>query len=308
MVQILLATYNGEKYLREQLDSVFNQTYKDFEILVRDDGSTDSTLSILNEYKERYPDKIKITQNSSPTGNAKDNFFLLIDDADADFVCFCDQDDVWLPEKLEITLEKIKTFPKDQPSLVHTDLYVADEHLNIIYKSFFKMQHFNRKFRYSLGMAVAQNTVTGCTTMINRALLNLVKNTNCDGIIMHDWWLAIIASTFGNVGVVKTPTILYRQHQGNSVGAKTMLQRIRSRKNVQKQLDVSFMQAIAFAKKFKNMLTEKQYNSIIEYGEFTYNANFKSAINIIKNKFLKQSPISVIAQIAGLFLLVNKRR
>ena len=113
----------------------------------------------------------------------------------------------------------MKTYPQNMPVLVHTDLSVADKHLNIKKRSFFRAQHFNVQ-NYSFGSTLAQNNVTGCTMMINRTLLNLVKNTNNSDIIMHDWWGAMIAAAFGRIAFVPEPTILYRQHGANSVGAK----------------------------------------------------------------------------------------
>lgn len=300
MVQILLATYNGEKYLREQLDSLLNQTYTDFEIIAGDDCSADGTFAILEEYKNKYPEKFTIYKNAEPTGNARDNFFLLMKKATAEYVMFCDQDDSWLPDKIEITLEKMKKEEKNLPCLVHTDLFVADKDLNITNKSFFRMQHFDRCVdKTPLNRALAQNCVTGCTVMINKALLNLAKNTACDGIIMHDWWLAIIASAFGTVAAIKKPTILYRQHGGNSVGAKTFLQNSfgKTNKNIPNALNITYIQAGAFVNTFENALGNKKANTIKTFSNLRSLPRIRRRLFVLKNRFFKHSFIRKIAQL-----------
>lgn len=295
MIQILLAAYNGERYIKQQLDSLFAQTVTDFELIVRDDCSTDSTFSILAEYAEKHPENMHVYRNENPSGNAKDNFFRLMQDADADYILFSDQDDVWKPDKLEKTLAKMKTFPQNIPVLVHTDLSVADEHLNIINRSFFKTQHFNVK-NYSFGSALAQNNVTGCTMMINRALLNLVKNTNSSDIIMHDWWLAAAAATFGKIGVVNEPTMLYRQHSQNAVGAKGFYSaffkkflKIGKTIGISDTLKRTFKQSAAFLNAFSGRLSLEQKNAIQNYANLPNLPVSKRLKTVIKYGFLKQS-------------------
>ena len=222
MIDILVAVYNGEKYLKEQLTSILNQTYKEFNIIIRDDGSTDSSLYIIKEFNQLYPEKVTFVEGV-PSGSAKNNFFELINYAKSDYIMFCDQDDIWFENKIEVTLKKMQatenTYGKDVPILCHTDLTVVDKNLNTINPSFFKMQKFDIT-KTTLNRALVQNIVTGYTMMINKALLDLAKGTNSEDIIMHDWWLFLIASAFGRVEVVTTPTILYRQHEENQVGAR----------------------------------------------------------------------------------------
>lgn len=306
MIQILLATYNGGKYLNEQLDSLFSQTVQDFEILVRDDGSTDNTIDILHQYAEKYPNRIKININNPPTGNAKDNFFLLMQDATKDYIMFCDQDDCWLPEKIELTLKAMQSLPQDKPALVHTDLMVADENLNTIRNSFYRMQHYERGMKLTLNKALAQNTVTGCTTMINKCLCDMAKETNHKDIIMHDWWLASIAAAFGDVKAVKTPTILYRQHGKNSVGAKSFSQSFRlvksGEKDLQKSLDKTYVQAKQFVLSFGDKLTENQKNAVLQFATVPKTKPIKRVTTIIRYGFWKQSLIHKMAQLGMPFL------
>ncbi len=306
MIQILLATYNGGNYLKEQLDSLFAQTFQDFKILARDDGSTDNTLSILNEYAEKYPGRLEIKVNNPPTGNAKDNFFLLMQDATADFVMFCDQDDFWLPEKIEMTLSEMQQLPQDKPALVHTDLTVADGNLKPVNNSFYRMQHYERAMKLTLNKALSQNTVTGCTTMINKCLCDMAKHTNHKDIIMHDWWLAVIAAGFGNVRAIKTPTILYRQHGKNSVGAKSFSQSFRmvrrGEKDLQKSLDKTYVQALYFIKSFAEKLEENKKDAISKFATVPKAKPFKRVTTIIRYGFWKQSLIHKLAQLGMPFL------
>ena len=135
---ILLATYNGEKFLAEQLDSLFSQTYSDFIIYAHDDGSTDQTVGILHQYQNKYPEKL-IILDYEPTGGAKNNFYSLMQRVDADYYMFCDQDDIWLPFKVDVSLKKIQGMELTyicMPCLVFSDLRVVDHQLNTISDSF----------------------------------------------------------------------------------------------------------------------------------------------------------------------------
>ena len=124
-VAILMATYNGAQYLPVQLDSILNQDFEDWQLLISDDGSTDGTLNILADYQKRYPEKIRILEKEIPTGSAKKNFMFLTRQADDfPYVMYCDQDDFWRSEKVRVTLKKMKETESGNtaiPCLVHTD-------------------------------------------------------------------------------------------------------------------------------------------------------------------------------------------
>lgn len=224
-IAILMATYNGARYLRAQLDSLLNQQEQDWQLIVSDDGSTDETPQILAEYQARLPQKITLLSHA-PTGSSRANFMLLTRQAGAfDYVMYCDQDDVWLPQKVGMTLRKMREIEGDQrqvPCLVHSDLSVVDEELKLQQESFFYSSML-RPDRDPLHYLVIQNIVTGCTMMINHALWQLAV-LPCDesAMRMHDMWFALIASSLGRIGFVNRPTMLYRQHSGNVVGAKNV--------------------------------------------------------------------------------------
>ena len=217
-ILILLSTYNGSSYLKNQLDSLMSQSYKDFEIIARDDGSNDDTIEILKSYG------VKLLESERNLG-AKGSFTELLKNAvqnsDSEYFMFCDQDDVWKEDKIEKTVEKMKDLEAiytDTPILVHSDLKVVDENLKVLDDSLWKFQHIDPK-RDAINHLLLHNVVTGCTMMINRRLAKMVTNIPKEAI-MHDWWIAMVANSFGKIGFVDEPLMLYRQHNSNDTGAK----------------------------------------------------------------------------------------
>lgn len=295
MVEILLATYNAEKYLPTLLDSVYSQDYSDFIITVSDDGSKDSTLEILLKYQEKLG-KMKILENRENLG-AKGNFKRLIDNASGDYIMFADHDDKWLPEKIRVTLEKMKEAENDEnmPILVHTDLSVTDANLNIISQSFVRSQNFDMN-RSKFTDFLAQNTVTGCAMMMNKTLLDLCKKMP-EGALMHDWWAALVASAFGKVVFLDTPTILYRQHGDNQVGAIGD-DYIKDRKKTAKgRLFATYNQASLFYETYKDILPDSVKTAAKAYAECKNSGKLKRISTILKYNATKQGLIKKLAQI-----------
>ena len=222
MIDILMATYNGEHFIKGQIDSILSQTNTNWKLKIRDDGSKDNTLSILKEYQSKYPDKIEIVEDNKGNVGVINNYSILLSRANADYTMFCDQDDVWLPFKIEITLKKMQVIEKlnpDKPVLVHTDMKVVDSNLNVISESFFKFQRLNPNIK-KVNSLVIQNNVTGCTSMFNKKLKGRIKLPLSEHVIMHDWYIALNAAVFGVIEHIPQVTMLYRQHGSNSVGAK----------------------------------------------------------------------------------------
>lgn len=221
MVEILLATFNGAKFLKQQLESLQNQTYTKWKLLVCDDGSTDDTLQILNDFKNKSPNEVEIHLNRSKKSRGPSkNFNVLMLKSRARYVAFCDQDDVWLPTKLEHSLNLLRNLEKNfgnLPILVHSDLIIADENLNVIRNSMVRTQKFDYSSNKTIAKLLVQNCVTGCTMVANRALVKLCGFIPKEAI-MHDWWLALIACAFGKLEFLDESTIYYRQHGGNMVG------------------------------------------------------------------------------------------
>lgn len=213
-VAILLATFNGERYIREFLDSLCGQSYKDFCLYVRDDGSTDSTLAIVDSYSSRLV--IEVLPSEGRLGPAK-GFLKIMEMAGAGHSCymFADQDDYWYPDKVEraavVLLDR-----KDEVLLYFSRLeYVDAELRHLTYSRIPRLLSINN--------AAVENVVTGCTIGISQRMRNDVLAGEPYDVLMHDWWLYLYCSAFGSVFFDDTPTIKYRQHGGNVVGAATGL-------------------------------------------------------------------------------------
>jgi Glycosyltransferases involved in cell wall biogenesis len=221
-VDILLATYNGEKFIRQQLDSLLEQTYQGWRLLAHDDGSTDNTVKILKEYNDKYPDQIFLLADGIKCGGAKENFSYLMTSSNAKYIMFCDQDDVWLKNKVEVTLDRMKKLEQQYPDkalLIHSDLKVANEKLDVISNSMFDYQRLPQQIK-SIDQIVVQNNITGCTVMVNKCALDVSLPIG-ENAIMHDWWIGIkVLQSNGIIDFIPEPLILYRQHQENAVGSK----------------------------------------------------------------------------------------
>lgn len=256
-IAILMATYNGEKYICQQIDSILSQTCKDWELYIHDDGSTDNTIAAVESYVEKYPNKIHLIDGKS-TGGAKYNFFYMFGQVEAPYYMTCDQDDVWLDKKIELTYDKMLTIENkaDVPCLVYTELRVVDSELNTIADTMSGYQSLDCHKR-TINQFILQNSVTGCTMMVNRALRDkMLRITDIDNTIMHDWWAALVAAQFGKTAFIDEPTILYRQHGDNSLGAlginklSYIVRRVWQKKQIQESLRLGRLQAREFAKTY----------------------------------------------------------
>lgn len=217
-----MATYNGEKYLKQQIDSILAQSNKKWELLIRDDGSHDNTVSIITDYQTKYPNKIKLITDNKHHLGANLNFGQLLEYTNAEYIMFSDQDDVWLPNKIELTLRVMKSAEQlypEKPVLVHTDLKVVDPNLNIIAESMWSYQKLLPQLGNNLNKISAQNVVTGCAMMINKKA-KVISIPIPEEAIMYDWWIALNVAKHGKIVYVSLPSILYRQHADNEIGAK----------------------------------------------------------------------------------------
>jgi hypothetical protein len=223
-VQVLLGTYNGRRFLAEQIDSILAQSYSPLTILARDDGSTDGTRAILEGYASRFPERFRLLPYARPSGNAKFNFMELLRLADAPYLAFADQDDVWLPEKIAAAISAMRTLEEAHepglPLLVFADLRVVNDRLETLNPSFWASQHIRPEHIHSLRRLIMQNVVTGCTMLFNQPLREASLPMPA-GAFMHDWWMALVACTLGHAAYLAEPGILYRQHGGNVLGAPT---------------------------------------------------------------------------------------
>jgi glycosyltransferase involved in cell wall biosynthesis len=306
-INIVLATYNGEKYIAEQLDSLLNQTYKNYLLYINDDCSTDSTPLIIEEYQKKYPDKIIFSRSEKGSGSAKYNFLSLIEKAiNCDYMLFCDQDDVWHNEKIEYSLSMIRAaedqYGKSTPILFNTDLIITNETLETIYQSFQETHNVNH-YKTKLNKIISQNTVTGCTMIINKALLE-VLDTQPEYCIMHDWWIELTAAAFGRILYSDKKTILYRQHTDNSVGVRNMKSLIfmsnflfNSSTVIKDALYNSYKQANSFLRIYEDKLTIHQQEMIKEYISIEHSNKIKKIYMLIRHGFLKNGIARKIAHI-----------
>lgn len=306
-ITVLLATYNGEKYVEEMIDSVLAQDYDNIELILSDDGSIDKTISILDIYAQKYPDKVKRYVSGQKFGSAQKHFMHLLKTFhDSPYVMFCDQDDFWHKDKVSKTLEKMQEIEKEGlPVLVHTDLRVVDAGLKEISPSFCKQMRLRGK-ETSFNRYLVQNFVTGCTMLMNRALVELAIKDYGEGTIqMHDWWIALIASAFGKIAFLNQPTIDYRQHGNNVVGAKDVgsvgfVKNSIKTKKMQKSILMALAQAKLFNELYKDYLSGKQLKTITAFISTENKCLLKRDYIYIRHKLLKRGFLRKVAQLMNL--------
>lgn len=228
-IDIVLATYNGEKYLAEQLDSIIAQTYPNWRLLISDDGSSDKTLSIIEKYTKA--DERILLVNKVRQGGVVRNFSKALEFVTSDYIMFSDQDDYWLPEKishLKWMLDEKEKLTGNVPLLVFSDLIVVDENLKILMPSFFIGTGLNPTYNFDTRFLLWRSTVYGCTVMFNKSLYDIATPFSPE-ITMHDQWFTLMASLNGHVLYSEKSHVYYRQHANNVVGAKerTFLARIK---------------------------------------------------------------------------------
>ncbi|TCJ97988.1 glycosyl transferase family 2 [Volucribacter psittacicida] len=296
-IAILLATYNGKNFLKDQLYSIINNIYKldpiyKVTIIISDDSSNDNTLNLIDKFQKDYP--ILLLDNSKK-GSALNNFSYLIKNIDPiyDFIFFSDQDDFWLPNKMLEFLQLFEKIDNDIPTLIHSDLSVVNDKLFLISSSMFKFQKLNKYPTFS--NLIVQNSITGCVTAINKQLLMLARNSNIEKSIMHDWYLGLIASSLGKIYFIDVPTILYRQHSQNEVGAKkyNIKQIIKKLINIKKNYNNAIIsqnkvieQANLFLNDFNSKINESEKENLKKYTTF-YKISFINRIKLIFKGYRK---------------------
>ena len=219
MIDVLLSTYNGERYIYDLLKSLENQTFKDFQVIIRDDGSKDNTTHIINEFINNTSLKIRLLTDNVNLRSTK-SFETLTKISDSDYFMFCDQDDIWLPEKIELTYNKIKELEQNNkegvPCLVFSDLKVVDDSLNTISDSFFKLQKTNPDVCYNIWKCIAISVVPGCTMLMNKFCKKYILPI--PSFRVHDHWSICNIAYYGKCDYISESTILYRIHASNTIG------------------------------------------------------------------------------------------
>jgi glycosyltransferase involved in cell wall biosynthesis len=215
---VILAVFNGQTYLPTMLDSLLSQTTRDFNVLVRDDGSRDGSIEIIESYKARFDGRLSVITGKS-SGSATANFAILMRETKADYVLLADQDDVWKPEKVELTLRSLKEadakYGPSTPIYFATDIAVVNKDLELISASYWKWKRLRPSMMSKLSQSLICVPIQGMASGMNRALLDL-SNPVAAKAISHDWWAQLIAAAMGKVICDPTVTALYRVHGGNA--------------------------------------------------------------------------------------------
>lgn len=304
-VSIVMASYNGDKFIREQIDSILKNTYQDWTLEICDDGSTDKTVEIVEEYIDKYPDKISLHRNERNLGVVI-NFLEGAKRAKGKYIMFCDQDDVWLSNKIEYTMDQMKKsesrFGADTPITVFTDAKVVDVRLRTLEESFYEASSLDVS-KVDIPHLLMENKLLGCTIMFNQPLMDKIIEFP-DFARYHDWWVGLISSSFGKIVYLNEPTLLYRQHGGNVVGNVSFFQYVRNRlKDIKEQkraLELTEKQAWNFLEIYGQELSEEVKTIVYDFAYLGNYGFLKKRKLILKKKYLKTGIIRNI----GVLLLV----
>ena len=273
-VQILLAVYNGMDHLPALLESLRAQDDPGFSVLVQDDGSDDASPSLLEELCQNDP-RFSLGSESGRHLGAAGNFLSLIRQADADLVFLCDQDDVWMPEKVSVLkqamIEAETKFGAGTPLLVHSDCVLMNEDGTVTAESFFRHQGWDPS-AVTLPRLLVQNNVTGCTLAMNRPLCCLIaEHGRAKDLFMHDWFIALTAASFGHVIFVTRQLTAYRQHSENAIGASRSgllvrgMRALGERKKAKRRIQLTYTHTQVFRRLYGDLLPETAQKITSDY-------------------------------------------
>jgi glycosyltransferase involved in cell wall biosynthesis len=221
-IAILLSTFNGEKFLETQIISLINQKNNDWHLYIRDDGSLDKTVEIVKRFCIKHPSLISFIEDSLGNIGSAASFMALLSTVDADYYMFCDQDDFWLENKIQVSLDRLvymEMVNPGKPCLVFTDLTLVNDKLELLHRSMWEYSKINPENAKDFYKNICRSSVTGCTIMMNNHLKKRVLPYPMVAL-MHDWWVSLNACHYGKVDYISEPTMLYRQHEKNVLGAE----------------------------------------------------------------------------------------
>ena len=300
-----MSVFNEEEYLEEMLDSLLAQTYTDWRLIVRNNGSTDATEEILKSFKYKFPNKILLIDGTKNILPVYQSFSEALNFSESEYVMFADGDDVWLKDKISKSLEHLisieENYSKKTPILVFTDLNITDKSLNIISTSMWNYQSLNPE-NTSLNRMIIHNVACGNTFIFNKALSDKIYPIPEDGI-MHDRWTALIATSFGKISYIKNSTMLYRQHGENTCGSETissqLLKYLGDIPLIKKRINDRSLLAKAFLKQFGKDLNENQKIILYDVANLSKFGFVQKRIKLFKRSLYMNSIIRNL----GLFLL-----
>jgi glycosyltransferase involved in cell wall biosynthesis len=259
-VHISLSTYNGMRFLSDQMDSIFAQSHPPVTITIRDDGSTDGTYQKLRQYETSYPN-VRVIRGENLGAAASFLDLLARASSECDYFAFADQDDIWLPCKLENAVSQLAECDPAQPLMYCSRVEYVDEQLRHLgYKAIPR--------RIGFGNALVQNIAVGCTVVLNREAKKLIAQKSPSRLIMHDWWCYLVVSALGRVIYDERPSLKYRQHPRNAIGDATnigqsLLRRVERLLNYKNSACTIIEQALEFRSCFGELLNDRD-SSILE--------------------------------------------
>ena len=280
-VDILMATYNGEKYIKNQLLSLQQQTFSDWNLLIRDDGSTDNTLDIIQEFK-KHDSRIKIIETDGVKGRgAGRNFLELTKCSSSKYVIFCDQDDIWFERKLELLVKEAgQQFEVNIPCLIYCDAYGYSDSEGVISVNSVSRNHAKNLKEFLFFNAGYQ----GCSILFNRPLCDMLADYHADYFYMHDDIVSLLAHTFGKVYFLDKPLMLYRQHASNVTGNVSygLISKIKSIFNINSYVISAkhYDEKKSFYEAYNDQLSQEQKNMFLAYLRYP-NCSLMKRIGII---------------------------
>jgi rhamnosyltransferase len=311
-VVVLMAVYNGEKYLGTQLDSILGQTYRNWELFIRDDYSSDNTVNIVKKYVLRDP-RIKLLDDGKGRLGACFNFSELVATTlslECKYYMFSDQDDVWKNQKIEKSISFIKYMEKkienDMPVLVHSDFQYVDEYLSYIPTKVNVAQKLSRS-KNLLKLVANDNYIFGCTIIVNKALLKL-SNIAPPEAINYDNWLVLHAAAFGHIYYMNEKTMLYRQHDNNVSGGlqySYLQNRIHRLLNLRAYINTRekyLLQFCSFVASRQNLFMNDQLELLNKFILYSRTGGVSSVLFMIKNKFVMRGFMQTILYYLSIFL------
>lgn len=217
-VDILLSTFNGEKFLNEQLDSIVDQDHSNWQLIIRDDGSTDSTVQLLHAFQQRFPEKVKIIKDEKGNLGFCNSFTELLPHSTSNYILFCDQDDRWKKNKISTLLSCIRSEEEKKPAsahLVFSDLGLINEQSAALPGSFLDLSGYKKQDGQQVFFL--KNYVPGCNLLFNKKLLSLAMETS-NHLGLHDHWLLFNCAAIGKITFVDQQLMDYRVHGNNTIG------------------------------------------------------------------------------------------
>lgn len=296
-VQVLLSTYNGEKYIKEQIESILNQKEVEVSLLIRDDASSDKTIEIIGKLADKNNNIIYYKDEN--LGPARSFMDLLYKSGEYDYYAFADQDDIWQKQKLISAINMLKE-KENEPSLYMSALEVVDEKLNLIET---KKVNGNLSFEGEM----IRNFATGCTMVLNKKLCDIIKQYNPSYLIMHDSWITRVCyAVGGNVIIDDNSYIKYRQHTSNVLGYKDEgLQKLKRQFNIAFKNNISMR--VNIAKELKNGYYKMLTNEAKEVVDnlINYQKDKKAKKWLLHNKKFRTNNLKINTKMI-IAILLNK--